>query len=446
MPEIPLKEALNKAYIKVRPERAAIERFKANFITLLDGINANPTETEEFLKNLVSAFLKQTWYDPDYDINTSARIDLVIHTGKTAATPIGVIIEAKRPGNKNEMIRRTSLNAKAMQELLLYYLRETVDNKNLELKHLIITNTLEWYVFDARDFYHCFSQNKEIITLYSDFKTDSLLEKDNTFFYSQIAAPYIKSNEKDLNYTYFNIADYENIIRSQDKEADNKLISLYKLLSPSHLLKLPFANDSNILNQNFYSELLYIMGLCEEKESGKKIIVRNKTDKRQEGSLIENAIFRLSDYNLSENELFEYGLELTITWINRILFLKLLESQQIQYQKGNPDYAFLNIDKVKNYSDLHTLFFNVLAKKPQERLESTKKRYSNIPYLNSSLFDMTSMEKEYFSISNLPETEIDIFSGTILKAVDGRKRQGRINALEYIFEFLAAYDFSSEGF
>jgi hypothetical protein len=79
-------------------------------------------------------------------------------------------------------------------ELLLYYLRETIDNKNLELKHLIITNSLEWFIFDARDFYHCFSKNKELIKLYSDFKTGSLLEKDNNFFYTQIAAPYIKAN------------------------------------------------------------------------------------------------------------------------------------------------------------------------------------------------------------------------------------------------------------
>jgi hypothetical protein len=445
MPELQIKEALNKAYIKARPERAAIERFKANFIALFDGINTNPTETEEFLKNLVSTFLKKTWYETEYYINTSARIDLAIHTGKNAATPIGVIIEAKRPGNKTEMISRSSLNAKAMQELLLYYLRETVDNNNLELKHLIITNALEWFVFDARDFYHCFSQNKELIQLYSDFKAGSLLEKDNTFFYNQVAAPFIKANEKNLNYTYFNIADYENVLRSHDKEADNKLICLYKLLSPSHLLKLPFANDSNILNQRFYSELLYIMGLCEEKENGKTIIVRNKKGKRQEGSIMESAIFRLSDYDITEDALFEYALELTITWINRILFLKLLESQQVQYQKGKPDYAFLNIDKVRNYSDLQTLFFNVLAKKLQERPENVQKRYCNVPYLNSSLFDMTAMEKTYFSISNLPKSEMDVFSGTALKSADGRKRQGAINVLEYLFEFLAAYDFSSEG-
>ena len=445
MPEIPIKESLNKAYIKVRPERAGIEKLKANFITLFDAIKEKPDETEEFLKNLVSDFLKKTWYEGGYFINTAARFDLVIHAGKTAATPIGVIIEAKRPGNKGEMISQTNLNAKAMRELLLYYLRETIDNKNLELKHLIITNSLEWYIFDARDFYNCFSQNKELVKLYGDFTAGSLLEKDNTFFYSQIAAPYIKANEQNLHYTYFNIADYETIIRNQDKEADNKLIGLYKLLSPAHLLKLPFANDSNSLNQNFYAELLHIMGLCEDKENGKKIIVRNKNGKRQDGSLIENTIFRLSNYNLSENELFEIGLELTIIWIDRILFLKLLESQQLQYQKGNPDFAFLNTGRVKSYSDLQTLFFDVLAKKPQDRRESIQKRYGNIPYLNSSLFDMAPVEQSYFSISSLPEVEIAVFSGTVLKDAAGKKRTGTINALAYIFEFLDAYDFSSEG-
>jgi type II restriction/modification system DNA methylase subunit YeeA len=445
MPEIPVKEALNKAYIKVRPERSAIELFKKNFIALLDGIKANPAETEEFLKNLVSDFLKKTWYENGHNINTSARFDLVIHNGKTTDTPIGVIIEAKRPGNKNEMVSYASLNVKAMHELLLYYLRNTVDQKNLELKHLIITNSIEWYIFDAHEFYQCFSRNKKLVDLYNDFKAGSLLERDNTFFYTQIAAPYIKEYEKQLHYTHFNISEYETIIRNSDKDADKKLISLYKLLSPPHLLKLSFANDSNSLNQNFYSELLYIMGLSEEKVSGKKVIVRNKPGERQEGSLIENTIFLLSDYNLTENELFEYALELTITWVNRILFLKLLESQQIQYQKGDLDFAFLNIAKVKNYSDLYTLFFKVLAIKPEERPANTKLRYSNVPYLNSSLFDMTSMEKTYFSISNLQDTEIDVFSGTVLKGADGKKLKKKINALEYIFEFLNAYDFSSEG-
>jgi hypothetical protein len=114
MPEIQIKEALNKAFVKVRPERTAIETFKVNFIHLMDTIKANPSESEEFLKNLVSDFLKKTWYGEDYFINTKGRIDLVIHNGKDTKIPVGVIIEAKKPGNKTEMIGRSNLNTKAM--------------------------------------------------------------------------------------------------------------------------------------------------------------------------------------------------------------------------------------------------------------------------------------------------------------------------------------------
>jgi type II restriction/modification system DNA methylase subunit YeeA len=445
LPEIPIKEALNKAFIKVRPERAAIETFKINFIRLLDIIKANPNESEEFLKNLVSDFLKKTWYGENRFINTKDRMDLVIHNGKDTETPVGVIIEAKKPGNKYEMVSRENLNAKAMQELLLYYFRETIDNKNVDLKHLIITNTIEWFVFDAYEFFRFFSNDKKLTALYTDFKSGSLLGKDTDYFYTQIAGSYIEHHKKDIKYVYFNSANYEPILRDTDKAADNKLISLYKLLSPEHLLKLSFVNDSNTLNQNFYAELLFIMGLSEEKRDSKKVIVRNKLENRKEGSLIENAIFQLSDFISDENLLFEIALELTLTWVNRILFLKLLESQQLLYQKKNPEYTFLNIDKIKNLGDLNTLFFKVLAQETKNRPESIRKRFAHVPYLNSSLFDMTNTEMSYFPIANLQETELPIFSGTVLKDRIGNKMKGNINTLQYIFEFLDAYDFSSEG-
>ena len=58
------RKALNKAFLKVKPNRTEIERFKANLIQLLD--RTNDTESEEFHKNLVSDFLKKTYYDPNY--------------------------------------------------------------------------------------------------------------------------------------------------------------------------------------------------------------------------------------------------------------------------------------------------------------------------------------------------------------------------------------------
>ena len=91
--ELKPKKVLNKAYLKVNPSRADIERFKANLITLLD--RTNDVESEEFHKNLISDFLKDTYYKQNHFINTKGRNDLVIHNGQNANTTVGVIIEAK---------------------------------------------------------------------------------------------------------------------------------------------------------------------------------------------------------------------------------------------------------------------------------------------------------------------------------------------------------------
>ena len=145
--ELKPKQALNKAFFKIKPNRDEIEGFKTNLIQLLDRIN--DTESEEFHKNLVSDFLKKTYYDPSHFINTKGRNDLVIHNGNNASSSVGVIIEAKKITNKAEMITTEKLNKKAFQELVLYYLRERITHKNLEIKHLVVTNINEWFIFDA---------------------------------------------------------------------------------------------------------------------------------------------------------------------------------------------------------------------------------------------------------------------------------------------------------
>ncbi len=145
--ELKPRQALNKAYLKVKPNRDEIESFKTNLIQLLD--RTNETESEEFHKNLVSDFLKKTYYEPDHYINTKGRNDLVIHNGNDAKTPVAIIIEAKKPINKAEMLSTKKLNAKAFQELVLYYLRERITHKNLEVKYLVATNINEWFIFAA---------------------------------------------------------------------------------------------------------------------------------------------------------------------------------------------------------------------------------------------------------------------------------------------------------
>jgi len=452
--ELKPKKALNKAFLKVKPNRIEIEGFKTNLITLLD--RTNDTESEEFHKNLVSDFLKDTYYKQNHFINTKGRNDLVIHNGQNAISTVGVIIEAKKPTNKTEMISTKKLNAKAFQELVLYYLRERITHKNLEVKHLVATNINEWFIFDEHLFEKLFAQNKSFVKQFENFEAS---KKTTDVFYKEIAEPFIDSITSEIEFTYFNIQDFQKPLRNTDNADDNSLIALFKLLSPEHLLKLPFTNDSNSLDKRFYSELLHIIGLTETKEGNKKLIERNKAGERHTGTILEDAIIQLDSLdklsrlekpnqfgNTQQERLFNVALELTITWINRILFLKLLEAQLITYHKGDKSFSFLNLDKIKNYDDLNSLFFQVLARKYDERNEDVKKAFEKTPYLNSSLFEPTNIEQATLFISNLKDDKtIPIFSQTVLKDQQGKKQTGNISTLQYLFAFLDAYDFGAEG-
>lgn len=451
------KKVLNKAFLKVKPNRTDIEVFKSNLMTLLD--RTNDTESEEFHKNLVSDFLKDTYYKQNHFINTKGRNDLVIHNGQNANSTVGVVIEAKKPTNKTEMISPKKPNVKAFQELVLYYLRERITHKNVEIKHLVATNINEWYIFDSITFDRLFAQDKNLVKQFNDFESGRLSDTKTDFFYKQVAEPFINSIASEIDCTYINLQDFQQPLRNPDKTDDNTLIVLYKLLSPEHLLKLPFANDSNSLDKRFYSELLHIIGLTETKEGNKKLIERNKEGERHTGTILENAIIQLDSLdklhrlekpnqygNTQQERLFTIALELSITWINRILFLKLLEAQLITYHKGDKSYSFLNLDKIKNYDDLNSLFFQVLARKHSERNSDVKSIFEKVPYLNSSLFEPTEIEQFTLFISNLRDDKtIPILSSTVLKDQQGKKRTGTLNTLEYLFEFLNAYDFSSEG-
>lgn len=455
----PLKprKSLNKAFLKLKPNRTEIEVFKANLIQLLDAINDE--EYEEHLKNLIMHFLKRTYYDPTHFINTKGKTDLVIHNGNNAGSTVGVLIETKKPSNKIEMLTPGKINVKALHELVLYYMRERVTHKNLEIRHLIATNINEWFIFDAHVFEKHFANSKEFVKHFNEFEEGRLAGKSTDFFYKQVAEPYIESITEEIEFTYFDIREYEKLLRNDDKKDDNKLIALFKLLSPEHLLKLPFANDSNTLDKRFYAEMLHIIGLTETKEGGKKIIERGKEGQRNPGSLLENAIIELDSLDkisrlekpgqfgsTTQERLFNVALELSITWMNRILFLKLLEAQLQTYHKGDKSYNFLNLEKIRDFDDLNGLFFKVLAKKFEDRDPEIDAAFKKVPYLNSSLFEPTDLEHTTLFISNLrDEKQLPLHSSTVLKDERGRKRTGTLSTLEYLFGFLSAYDFTSEG-
>ena len=449
-------QSLNDAFRKVKVTRAEFDPFRENLKRLLGEIN--DTESEEHHKNLVIEFLKDTWYGSDYYINTKGRTDLVIHTDEKSKSPVGVIIETKKPTNASEMITRDDINRKAFHELMLYYLRERIDQKNLEIKKIIATNTLEWFVFDANIFEKLFAKNKKLVKQFEQFEAGKLSGTDTTFFYNHIAKPFLNQLNADIPFTWFDLAQYGKLFESKREADERKLINLYKILSPEHLLKLPFANDSNKLNKGFYRELLHIIGLEDRSEGSKRVIARKKQGERDPGSLLENAITQIDALDkLSrlpnprlfganrEERLFNVALELVITWVNRILFLKLLESQLKTYHDGDEHYLFLNKKRITDFDDLNSLFFLVLARKPEDRSDEVQEIFARVPYLNSSLFDPTELEHDALVISNLRDFKtIPIHNRTVLKDDNGKKRTGELDTLTYLFDFLDAYDFSSD--
>ena len=338
MNRVNTRKALNPAYRKHKPSRKNV----ANFIVQLqDCINAvklsdDNGEYEEHIKSHFTTFFKSTFYADNY-INTKEKIDLAIYTENNAKSDVAVIIEAKKPSNKAEFLRKDNLNKKALQELLLYYLRERLENNNNNIKHLIATNGYEWYLFKGEDFYKYFFKNKPLIKEYEDFRDGLKDTTKNELFYDEIAKKYIAQVEKKLPFVYLDFTK-TNLIKLNDEH----LNTLYKIFSDVHILGHPFDNDSNQLNKTFYYELLHIIGLEEVKDKGKKVINRKVENNRDYASLLENAIVILEDRDYLSNvksipngkdKSFNAGLELCLTWVNRILFLKLLESQLLAYHK-----------------------------------------------------------------------------------------------------------------
>lgn len=455
MAELTIAKSLNKAYRQVPVDRALFDTFKIQLQNFYEQITV--VNTEEKIKGDLMDLLKQTFYGKTYKVSPNGKIDCAIHLGNNIQDPVGVIFEVKMPGNISEMITRDDLNRKALQELLLYYLRERHSKKNIQLKQLVVTNIYEYFVFDAQEFERFFYSDKKLIKWFEEFSEGSLTSEKTDFFYKEIAAESISKVLDQITYTWFDIRKYEHCLITGN---DKRLIELFKFFSPEHLLKKRFQNDSNSLNTKFYGELLYIIGLeeIEDRDSHKRIITRCRECERNHASILENAITILDSEDWLDNvkdrysfgkdrseQLFSVALALTIGWINRILFLKLLEAQLVKYHKGDKSYAFMSPSIIPDYDELNKLFFQVLAKRITDRSESINLKYGKVPYLNSSLFEISPLERQTIRISSLDNSELPLFNGTVLK--NGQKpRYTKLPTLTYLLEFLDAYNFASEGY
>lgn len=435
-----VQEVVNKQILRHKPTEEEFAIFTAALCSLQESIQ--PNKQEEHNKTFITTFLKDAFYGKTNHVNTAANVDCAIYQTTDPNSPVEVFIEVKAPSNQSEFpsCRNNvhNLNCRAMQELVRYFMDESFrSGKQTVLKHLIMTNGYQWYIIDANEFRKYFAEDNTFRDIYERWADKTYLFNKTIDFYA-LAKERIDQVKHKIDFVYFDI-------RSFRTRTDN--LNFYRILQPAHLLgKIEFS-DSNKLNTAFYNELLYIIGLEEHKVDNKYVIERKPQGQRNTYSLLESTIYQLIDYGVTdEKEQFDIALNLVITWINRILFLKLLESQLISYHGRihADEYRFLSPDKIRDFDELNELFFKVLAIPTQNRPEQVKEKFKNIPYLNSSLFELTDNEDRYIRITGLKSGPMYFFPRTVLKYANGRSMKMEMSTLEYLFRFLDAYDFGSE--
>ncbi|MCQ2716184.1 class I SAM-dependent DNA methyltransferase [Helicobacter pylori] len=409
---ISLKDFIKK-HNPQEPKKETIENFEKEINSLLE--NAPRQDDEEFQKNEINKFLKNAY---SYDCNTSKKVDSAIYVDKE----VRVLIEVKALNNKIEFPKnRENPLSKAFCQMVLYFLEEIEKEKNNSLKHTIICNAHEFFLFDCKDLLFL-KEDKRIKKFYNNYAKKEGTDSSKPKFYQDLEQYLQEDFQGELRYTHFNLSD------------DFKELPLiYQVLSHEVLLKQKKTLDANTLNKDFYEELLYILGLEEQNDKGKILIKPSRTQNSLSDAL------KGSYNNLDDEEV----MALLIAWNNRILFLQLLESLLISFKHFEYKDRFLTIENFKDFNALNTLFFEVLAKKNSERLSEIKenKILEKIPYLNSSLFDKTPLELKGHEIKFLDNKKLEIYKNSVLKK--DNPKQEPLPLLEYFFAFLCVYDFTT---
>ncbi|MDJ0367752.1 TaqI-like C-terminal specificity domain-containing protein [Hymenobacter sp. H14-R3] len=395
--------------------------------------------------------------------NVNGKRDLALHLGDTAASPVGVILEVKGPKNPQEMLAPGDLNRKAFQQLLFYYLEDRSDDRADDFRRLVVTTGFEWYIFDAQDFNALFWKNTELRRAFKDFKNKAKASPDTSFFYQNIAGKFLAEAAGSLRATYVDL-------RPGAPTAPAALTDLWRVFGPGFLLKeFPSQRpDANTLNQEFYAELLYLMGLQETAVGGVRRIGRCAEGTRQAGSLLENILYQMDiGHDLGRvpaEVLAEYGpdparqreevaLALCLVWVNRLLFLKLLEAQLVHYHPAAhaADFRFLTPGRLPEYDELNKLFFGVLNRPPAQRPADVRAAFRELPYLNSSLFQPAPLEETVLYVRELSDRAgLAPFPQSVLRKKGATAppaapdAPGQWLALPYLLGFLDAFDFGSD--
>ncbi|WP_019989948.1 DUF7149 domain-containing protein [Rudanella lutea] len=449
-------QALDKAYAKQTITHQHIDRFRQALLRLLTRLDEG--ESEVYQRKIITEFLNDTFYNAHSGLAVATRDqnDLVIYTGPTAEAAPGVLMAAKKVF-AGEMMTMLKNNVKSLHELILYYFEEAERRPERPFTRLVITDVYNWFFFAEADFRRFFYQNPRLRKLY---QIKGQQKKDNAFFFSETAR-ILREMDDEVPVTWLNLRELENAARADNPADWLPLIPVYKLFSPEHLLQIPLTDNGDLINGPFVDELLHVLGLHRTLSGGVPRLDRLPEPDRQPGSWLENtigclratgALTHLPDPNTygpdPEGQETRVALELLLTWLGRVLFLKRLEGQLQTYHGYSREGQFLTARQLRTFAELGELFFEVIAVPVSERSAGVVSRYGPaeaIPYLNSALFAPTQLE-QVLPLSALNDRlTLPLFAQTSLKTPSGDRQTGELPTLTYLLAFLDSYDFATEG-
>ncbi|HEF6167473.1 TPA: Eco57I restriction-modification methylase domain-containing protein [Campylobacter jejuni] len=423
------KDFFNPYYRKKQIMQNEFDIFNKALMQYLERLESSQSENEDYLvANALSPFLTMLNFKTHIKTKQKGKSEIDLSISKDEfSKDLEVLIEAKKPNSK-EFTTHTKVNSKALHETILYYFRNR--EYSFSLKFIIITDFYKFYIFKISEFEELFYKNPSFKKLFEEFCNPNSLFKGNTEEFYKEVAKLIENSKENLKGFLIDLT----FLKDKQKSNFKNLASIYKTFHRDFLLNEFNPNDANSLNNAFYKELLYILGLCESKQNSKLIIAKSEESKEEQGTFYTAINSKLKEEN------FETILKLLILWLNRILFLKLIESNLVRFN-DDKNLKFLNFKKIPDFDKLSELFFEVLAKEKSTRKKS---EFAYLPYLNSSLFEKQSIENtlEISSLSN--DLKLFYYKNTVLKDDKCKAKKGQVGLLEYLFEFLDSFDFGSD--
>jgi hypothetical protein len=416
-------------------------------------VQSKKTNTNE--SNLdVADLLNKLFYSENYKIqegnrfkNASGELDLTITDIQQEIERFGVILELKN-SDSDQMVNNYDFFKRSFYQAVHYYKSDKSDHNNTsKVKFIIITNNLKWFFIKTSDLddaishkicdsqaplEYPFSKNKSVNEIYSS------LER---FFKNICEKP--KNNETslfDFNGSCIDVIlpftsfDLKRLFYDNDTE---QLELFLKMLSDQYLFNKVNTVEKNALDKKFYNELLYIIGLQEEKKKTKgKISFKQYDNNFSFLALTQKAITKRHK-TIKGEELFELSLELVMLWINRLLFIQLYSSILLKYKIINKPIlndtttAFDQNDTTTTFDNVEELFSEVL----QGCYETST--FVHVPYINSSLFLQEDCES-LITIDNLHnEIKSNYYEKTVLSH---EKLDENDNILKYFIKFLNSCD------